>query len=82
MEDTLNGSVESIIFSSEDSGFTVANIKVPKDSSMISIVGIMPTIIEGEDIFCKGTWKYHVKHGKQFEVASYEQQKPQNLKGI
>lgn len=81
-EETLHGSVENIVFSSNDTGFTVANLKLPKSSDIISLVGVMPTIQVGESIFCKGLWKYHPKHGRQFEVKSYEQKEPVDIQGI
>lgn len=81
-EDSIQGSIENIIFSSDDSGFTVANLKIPQEESLISITGIMPTVQAGETIFCKGNWKYHPKHGRQFEVKSYDQQEPIDIEGI
>ncbi len=81
-QDHITGCVESVIFSSEDSGFTVASLKEPKKKELTSIVGVMPMIQPGETLFCKGVWKHHAKHGKQFEVLEYQQTAPNDLIGI
>ena len=81
-QDHITGCVESIIFSSEDTGFTVASLKEPKKKEMTSIVGIMPMLQPGETLFCKGIWKHHAKHGKQFEVLEFQQTAPEDLLGI
>ncbi len=76
------GYIESIVFSGEESGFTVAKLKEPKRREPTCIVGHMPTIQPGETIRAKGDWKRHAKHGLQFEVDSYETSAPADLVGI
>lgn len=80
--DQITGCIENIVFTSEDTGFTVANLKEPRKKDLTSIVGVMPTIQPGETLFCEGIWKHHARHGKQFEVISYRQTAPQDLLGI
>lgn len=80
--DQITGCIENIVFSGEESGFKVANLKEPKKKDLTSIIGTMPTIQPGETLFCKGIWKHHPKYGKQFEVVSYEQSAPTDLLGI
>lgn len=80
--DHITGCIENIVFTSEDTGFTVANLKEPKKQDLTSIVGVMPTIQPGETLFCEGIWKHHPRHGKQFEVSTYKQSAPKDLIGI
>ena len=56
----LEGLVEAIIFRSEDTGYVVA--KVTANKELITIVGVMPLIREGQQIEIKGNWIQH----KQF----------------
>ncbi|MCI0381567.1 MAG: ATP-dependent RecD-like DNA helicase [Chlamydiae bacterium] len=74
------GYIDSIIFAEE--GFTVAKLKEPKKSDFTLIVGHIPSLQPGETIHCKGNWRIHPKHGKQFEVESFELQAPSDLVGI
>lgn len=76
------GYIESIVFSGEDSGFTVAKLKEPKKRDATLIVGLLPTLQPGESIRAKGNWKQHPKHGLQFEIHSFESSAPADLVGI
>ena len=80
--DEVHGYIESIVFYSEDKGFTVARMKEPKKTELTCIVGVIPSIQPGETIHCKGTWKHHSQYGRQFEVASFELRTPSDLLGI
>ena len=79
--DQLIGLIDSIIFSSEETGFTVARIKA-RARDPISIVGVLPGISPGETIQCEGLWKHHAKHGRQFQVEKYKLTAPADLEGI
>lgn len=76
------GFIDGIVFAGEENGFTVARLKEPKKSDVTYIVGTMPGLHPGENIHCKGTWKNHPKHGRQFEVDHYELKVPTDLLGI
>lgn len=76
------GYIDTIIFASEDNGFVVARLKEPKKADKTLILGTMPGLQPGENIHCKGAWKNHPKHGRQFEVESYELKSPTDLLGI
>ncbi len=76
------GYIENIIFTSEESGFTVARLKEPKKRDLTLIVGVLPSLQPGETIRAKGEWKHHPKHGLQFTVASFETSAPADLLGI
>ena len=80
--DQLNGFIDTIVFSSEETGFTVAKLKTPKQSDLITVVGSMPEINPGETLHCQGVWKHHARHGRQFEVQSYQLTAPVDILGI
>ena len=80
--DQLTGFIDTIVFSSEENGFTVARLKEPRKKELTVITGTLPGINPGETIHCKGNWKHHPKHGAQFEVASYELTAPVDILGI
>ncbi len=78
----LKGSVERITFQSEDTGFTVAKLKVPKKKDHVTIVGAMPSVQAGEQITCQGFWKNNINFGLQFEVVRYQVEQPTDVDGI
>lgn len=81
-DECLSGHVESIIFSSEETGFAVATLKVAAQGELFTIIGTLPALQPGEMITCIGTWKRHPKFGQQFAVTSYETKIPSTLRGI
>ena len=80
--DQLSGYIDTIVFSSEENGFTVARLKTPKQRDLITVVGSMPGINPGETLHCRGIWKHHARHGRQFEVENFELTAPVDILGI
>jgi len=80
--DQLSGYIETLVFCSEENGFAVARLKQPREKDLTTIIGTMPGINPGETIHCRGRWKHHPKHGRQFEVESYELTAPVDVPGI
>jgi exodeoxyribonuclease V alpha subunit len=78
----IHGYVEAIVFSSEETGFTVARIQEPKKSEWTTATGILPQLQPGENISCKGEWKVHPQFGRQFHVSSFELKPPTDLIGL
>lgn len=76
----LEGLVEAIIFKSDDSGYIVAKITANKE--LVTIVGIMPLIKEGQQIEVKGDWINHKQFGRQFNVAEYKEVLPTSAREI
>ncbi len=82
MEETLAGHIETIVFTQPENGFTVARLKEAKKKDLTVIVGYLPSLQPGETVACKGTWKIHPSHGRQFEVIDYTVEMPNDVVGI
>lgn len=80
--DQLSGFIDSIVFASEETGFTVARLKTPRENDLITVIGAMPGVSPGETLHCQGKWKHHPRHGRQFEVEQYQLTAPSDLLGI
>ncbi len=78
----IYGYIERITFQSPENGYTVAQLQLSKSSELICIVGVMPAIQPGETVRCRGVWKRHLIHGKQFEVAEHYIEAPADIVGI
>lgn len=76
------GYIERLTFHNSENGYTVAQLKKPKQAELICIVGIMPGIQPGETVRCFGNWKNHLIHGRQFEVESFKIEAPADVVGI
>ena len=67
----ISGVVDSIIFRSDDSGYTVCDIEAD-DGEFLTAVGTMPYVAEGESVKLYGEWTLHSSYGRQFHVESAE----------
>ena len=75
------GCVDSVIFQSDDTGYTVCEIE-GEDGLPYVLVGTMPYIAEGDTVEAYGKWTVHATYGKQFRVESYEKLLPTSEKDI
>lgn len=82
MEEPLSGYVDAIVYTQPENGFTVARLKEPKKKELSVIVGYLPGLQAGENVVCKGAWKIHPSHGRQFEVSEYTVESPSDILGI
>lgn len=80
--ESICGYVERITFYNPESGFTVAQLKLPRHQDLVCIVGTLPGLKPGETIRCQGDWKSHLIYGRQFEVHSFRTEAPSDLLGI
>ena len=64
----LRGEVERLVYSSEESGFTICRLVVPGRGDLVTVAGTMPGIQPGEHLHLKGRWINHPIHGYQFRA--------------
>lgn len=80
--DEIFGHIERITFHNPDTGYTIAKLQEPRKKELTSIVGKLPSVQPGETIRCKGEWKNHLMHGRQFVIESYKIETPADVRGI
>ncbi len=67
----LSGQIERVTFTSEESGYTIAKVKVYGRRELVTVVGNILCPTPGEIIKMKGEWSNHPKFGEQFKLAYY-----------
>ncbi|MCX7626678.1 MAG: ATP-dependent RecD-like DNA helicase [Candidatus Sumerlaeaceae bacterium] len=78
----LVGVVDRIVYSSPESGYTVA-VLVPQNSrSEVTIVGALVGIQPQDEIRCVGEYVFDRKYGRQFKVHWFETRLPTSLEAI
>ena len=80
--ETIAGYIERITFQNSENGFTIAQLKIAKFKDLVCIVGSMPALLPGVTVLCKGEWKHHLVHGRQFMVEEYQVEAPADIIGI
>jgi exodeoxyribonuclease V alpha subunit len=78
----LQGQIERITYTNEDSGFTIAKVKVYGQRDLVTVVGTLFALMPGEIIKVKGEWTNHPRYGEQFRVVQYKSMVPASVYGI
>ena len=78
----ISGSIEGVIFSSEETGYAICDMGTDDGDEMITIVGTLPMIAEGDCVAVWGRWIHSPKYGKQFRVEQYEREMPADVNAM
>jgi len=79
---TVEGTLENIVFSSEDGSWSVVRLDVAGESGPITAVGNLQGVSPGETLRLTGAWENDRRFGRQFRVGSYLSIQPSTLLGI
>ena len=77
----LEGSVEYIVYTNEDNGYTIIDLAIV-DDEIVTAVGTMPLLAIGDKLCVYGKWTHNPKYGKQFLVEQYERMMPADTASI
>jgi exodeoxyribonuclease V alpha subunit len=78
----LQGQIERITYTNEESGFTIARLKVYGQRDLVTVVGSLMAPAPGEVLKMKGEWANHPKYGQQFKIVHYRSMVPATVYGI
>ena len=78
----LNGVLEHITYSNQDTGYTVARVDTERGGDPVTVVGPLLGAQAGEHLHLEGRWRNHPMYGRQFEVRSYRAVLPATVQGI
>jgi exodeoxyribonuclease V alpha subunit len=86
-EETLEGTVERIVFSGGERAFTVARFKLEKGGAhggeaIVTVVGSLLGIPAGAALRVQGRYETTARFGEQFRVVRYTEVTPATLDGI
>lgn len=78
--ETLHGLVEHIVYHNENNGYTVLALMCQGDEVMCT--GTMAMVNEGEYIKAEGDYVEHATYGRQFRIAAFSIEAPEDLFSI
>ncbi|MFV0504414.1 MAG: ATP-dependent RecD-like DNA helicase [Lachnospirales bacterium] len=76
------GTVNRIVYYSDDTNYTVFEIIDEEDNSDLTCVGHIPKLLSGEYVKLSGNFSYHSIYGEQFSVTAYDKTTPSSTYGI
>ncbi|MDY4587008.1 MAG: helix-hairpin-helix domain-containing protein, partial [Oscillospiraceae bacterium] len=71
---TLTGTVEGVVYSNEENGYTVADLDC--NGELVTVVGILGDVREGEGLTLIGEYINSPKYGRQFKAEVCERSLP------
>ncbi len=77
----LAGTVESVVYQNKTNDYTVIEL-ASDDGKLLTAVGAMPYVGEGEHVRLYGTWTHHSEYGEQFAVTAFEKELPSTASEI
>ncbi len=79
-QESLEGTIERIVFQNADRGFTVARLRT--DAALVTAVGLLPGVSPGNRVKLLGRFIENPRYGEQFEVRSFSPAIPTDLAGL
>ena len=63
----ISGTVETVVYKNEETGFAV--LELDKDGELITVVGELAAVGEGEILTLHGNFRTHPSYGTQFKAV-------------
>lgn len=70
----IEGTVEQVLYRNEQNGYTVLDLDA--NGTLITVVGELGDVEEGEQLSVDGTYVNHVRFGVQFQAQYVERKLP------
>ncbi len=82
----LTGEITAIIYQNEVNSYTIADMYVDeidgKEDNIITVVGYLPFVVEGDELKVYGKFVEHKEYGRQFKIDTFEKLMPQTLEAL
>ena len=77
----LVGSIEHVVYANEENGYTILDFGT-EQNELVTLVGILPYVAEGDELTVFGKWVHNPKYGRQFQVEHFEKRLPSDAAAI
>lgn len=83
----IKGEVTAVIYQNEINSYTIAEMYIDEEQEdqkeeLITIVGYLPFVTEGDTLKVTGRYVEHKEYGKQFKVDTFEKLMPETLDAL
>ncbi len=78
----ITGTVEAVVYRNDANGYTILEVFSEEAKEVVTAVGTMPFVGEGEAVELRGEWVFHPEYGKQFRADAFEKRLPKDTNAI
>ena len=82
VDESVEGTIERIVFSGGDGEFTVARLQVAGQAEPVTVVGSLLGLPVGANLRASGYYETNPRFGRQFRIVGYTELSPHTLDGI
>ena len=75
------GTIEEFIYQNETNSYTIA-VFLTEDQDLVTVVGYLPFIVEGDNLKLTGKMVMHQEYGEQFKIETFEKIMPQTAAAL
>ncbi len=79
--ESLKGCVEGVVYSNDENGYGIFDFST-EEYEIVTIVGTLPYVVEGDSLIVFGKWVNNPKYGRQFRVEEFEKIMPADSASI
>lgn len=78
--ENLTGIVEDITYCNTDNGYSV--VEIAAEDEYVTVVGILGSLVIGEEVVFQGEWTMHPTFGRQFKAVRLQHTMPADAAGM
>ena len=78
----LEGTLETLTYRNEQTGYSVARLQVPGQTGQVTVVGTLHDPVVGQTLQLTGDWQNHPRYGRQFRIEASRSVSPATAEGI
>jgi exodeoxyribonuclease V alpha subunit len=78
----LEGTLETLTYRNEQTGYSVARLQVPGQTGQVTVVGTLHDPVVGQTLQLSGEWQNHPRYGRQFRIEASRSVSPATAEGI
>ena len=77
----IKGQINEFIYKNDSNSYTIAEFE-KNDGEVLTVVGYLPFIEEGDTLKLVGKMVTHQEYGEQFKIDTFEKLMPENTKAL
>ena len=78
----LKGQIEEFIYQNDTNSYSIAVFSIEDSLDVITVVGYLPFIAEGDTLKLQGKMVTHQEYGEQFKIESFEKLMPETPQAL
>lgn len=80
-QEEIKGIIDRFLYQNSENGFSIFIVRI-NNKQTITAKGYLPSVQPEQEVYLYGSWIFHQKFGRQFEVIKFTAEIPKSLTGL